>query len=128
MSILARNTECNDDVDECLTAYPVTKKYVWRRFAFEYTPSDIYLRAVCFSLADHANDNGEAWPALKLIQYEIGATENTVMDRIKQLASAGFLVCSKRRYNGAKWRHNHYQLAVPEYLLSTYVFHMGASA
>jgi Helix-turn-helix domain len=100
---------------------PVTDKYLWLKMIFQYTPPrDAHLRAVCYSIADHANKDGYCWPSIEAIQFEAAVAENTALNRIDQLVATGFIVKSKRRQSGATWRHNAYQLAVPISLIMEY--------
>ena len=74
------------------------------RLDFLYS-SDVSSKAVAvfLYLLDHANKQGECWPAIPTIAEELKISESTVRRAVKELKKAGLLTTEQRfRQNGGK--------------------------
>lgn len=56
--------------------------------------------AVYAVLARHANQSGECWPSMKLLETETGWSETRIRPALERLISEGFVGRSKRKLNG----------------------------
>lgn len=69
---------------------------------FELTlrPAD---KLVLLALADHANDEGHAWPSVETLAKKSSTSRRTVLRILKELESSGWLTRQKRnRKNGSR--------------------------
>ena len=69
-----------------------------------YDASDIYnVEEQDIYLLDHANKQGECWPAIPTMAEDLKISESTVRRAVKELKKAGLLITEQRfRQNGGK--------------------------
>jgi hypothetical protein len=82
-------------------------------WVYDQRVGDHIAKSVLAKLADNANDDGVAWPSIKLISEQTEIPDRTVKRKLAWLADAGWISVSKRRSSSGRWGHNVYQLAVP---------------
>lgn len=69
-------------------------------FALSLRPAE---KLVLLALADHANDQGDAWPSVETLAKKSSTSSRTVLRILKELESSGWLTRQKRsRKNGSR--------------------------
>lgn len=96
-------------------AQPVDK-YGWQHAILsEHGPDNPHLRLVLVAISLHMNASGSgAWPSQSLIAKRAGVGLRSVKRHVKAAQRTGWLMRSRTRIEGRKWRGTAYEASVPE--------------
>ncbi len=81
---------------------------------FERGPSNPHLRLLMLAIADHADDEGLAWPGVERLAAKCAVSARSVQRSLQQLEAAGWLVIEHGKGRG---NTNLYRLAVDRLLM-----------
>jgi DNA-binding transcriptional ArsR family regulator len=80
-------------------------------WAFDVRVNDSLSKLVLLKLADHANEDGECWPSVKVIAEQCELSRRSVQYHLRDLEGRGFIT-SQKQFNGELQSSNLYKLGV----------------